>query len=409
MIRIIKHFIIGFILTFAFLSIHTAHAVDKPNFVVIVVDDAGYGDFSSFGGTYKTPSIDSLATNGIKFTNFYAESVCTPSRAALITGRYPDSFGLNSALGVDSPQGLPNNVLTLPGALKNLGYQTALVGKWHLGHNPGQQPLDHGFDFFYGMLHGESRSYDKHLDKNNNVDWYRNRTKIVVTEYSTTAITRESVNFIDRNSNKPFYLQVAYQAPHVPFQLPGDPINSSKPAVYGQMLRYVDQGVGNILQKLKAEGIANKTYVLFYSDNGGYAGHNGILRGVKDGVYEGGIRVPFILHYPSMNNSVSAIPKIVQDIFPTFLKLAGGNTSPALVGENLFTNDYNRYMFWYNSHGKYAVRKGNWKLVVTPTGNALYNLNTDVKETTNVAGANPAITNDLQNALRNWKTSVGKH
>lgn len=402
-------FIIGFVLLFTILSIRTAYASDQPNFVVVVVDDAGYGDFSAYGGTYKTPNIDGLAVKGIKYTDFHAESVCTPSRAALITGRYPDSFGLNFALSVTSPQGLPPNVATLPGTLKGLGYSTALVGKWHLGHNAGQQPLDHGFDFFYGMLHGQSRSYDKHIDKNGNVDWYRNRTKIVVTEYSTTAITRESVNFIDRVHSKPFYLQVSYQAPHTPFQLPGDPIDSSNPAKYGQMLKYIDQGVGIIMQKLKSLGLDNKTYVVFMSDNGGYGGHNGILRGQKDGPYEGSIRVPFILHNPSISTTVNNVPKIVQDVFPTFINLAGGYPNSSLVGKDLFTNDSNRYMFWFDGPNNYVARRGAWKLVSTTNGDALYNLQDDVRESKNIAGAHSDILKDLRDALKNWKNSVANH
>lgn len=402
----------------------------KPNIVVIVADDLGYGDLRSYGGSVSTPNIDALATAGVRFTDFHANGpVCTPSRAALLTGRYPQRAQLNNALSASSKQGLDANHVTVSEVLKGAGYRTGIVGKWHLGHLARFTPGRHAFDFFYGFLNGEI-DYVNHLDSLGKLDWWKNTTPITENVYSTTAITREAVGFIQRNAERPFFLYVAYQAPHVPYQAPGDqPVRipgqprsdgiEGNKANYPLMIQAMDRGIGSIMTTLRAANLEQDTLVFFLSDNGAFApGTNRPLRGVKGSLYEGGHRVPAIAYWPGrIAPGVNRATVAAVDLFPTILALTAAKTADAasIDGTNiapmLFGKEADmpkRKLFWMYQ-GNTAAREGPWKLVNIKGKTALFNLNADLGETTNVAAKYPAIAASLASDLNRWKTEVASN
>jgi arylsulfatase A-like enzyme len=197
------------LLAIAAMTVSADAAVVKPNFVVILLDDVGYGDLGSYNGAIPTPNIDALANKGMRFTDFHSNgAVCTPTRAALMTGRYPQRAGLEGALLANGPNGLKQTEITIADVLKNAGYRTGIVGKWHLGDAPQFNPTNQGFSFFYGFLTGEI-DYLNHVDTEGDVDWWKNKTPLQENIYSTTAITREANGFIERNASRPFFLYVA--------------------------------------------------------------------------------------------------------------------------------------------------------------------------------------------------------
>ncbi len=408
------------------LSAKAAAEAGKPNIVVIAADDLGYGDITSYGGPVSTPNIDALARAGVRFTDFHANGpVCTPSRAALLTGRYPQRAQLGNALSASSNEGLNANQITLGDVLKAAGYRTGIVGKWHLGHLAKFAPGRQGFDFFYGFLNGEI-DYVNHLDSLGKPDWWRNTTPISENIYSTTAITREAVGFIQRQQRQPFFLYVAFQAPHLPYQAPGDgPVRvpgqpkhgeEGNKANYPLMIQAMDRGVGTIMNTLRALNLEQDTFVLFLSDNGAFApGTNRPLRGVKGQLYEGGHRVPAIAYWPGrIAPSVNRETVAAIDLFPTVLGLAsakvpeahrvdGNSFLPVLLGKEAALPA--RKLFWMYG-GNTAAREGEWKLVKINGQTALYNLNADIGETTNVAAKYPGITASLSNAINKWKADV---
>ncbi len=407
-------------------SVRAAAEATKPNIVVIVADDLGYGDLSSYGGPIRTPSIDALATAGTRFTDFHANGpVCTPSRAALLTGRYPQRAHLGDALSASSNAGLDASEVTVADVLKTSGYTTGIVGKWHLGHLAKFAPGRQGFDFFYGFLNGEI-DYVNHLDSLGKLDWWRNTTPVIENVYSTTAITREAVGFIQRQKQQPFFLYVAYQAPHVPYQAPGDgPVRvpgqpkhgeEGKRANYPLMIQAMDRGVGTIMGALRSLNLEEKTFVFFLSDNGAFApGTNRPLRGIKGQLYEGGHRVPAIAYWPGrITPGVNRQTVAAIDLFPTILGLTsakapaarridGASLLPMLLGNEAAPPA--RKLFW--SYGaNTAAREAEWKLVNIDGQKALYNLNADLGETTNVAAKYPSIAASLTNAINTWKADV---
>ena len=255
-------------------------AESRPNILLIVADDLGYGDLSSYGGAIPTPAIDALAAGGIRFTDFHGNGpLCTPTRASLLTGRYAQRTGLDDALSASATIGLGPGEVTIADVLKDAGYRTGLVGKWHLGHLPRFGPEQHGFEEFYGFRKGEI-DYVNHLDSLGEPDWWKNTTPVHDETYSTTLITRKAVRFIRHNARRPFFLYVAYQAPHVPYQAPGDgPIRvpgerkaaaEGDPDRYPAMVAALDAGIGRILRALQETGVEENTFVLFLSDNGAF-------------------------------------------------------------------------------------------------------------------------------------------
>jgi len=411
-------------------------AVAKPNFVVILLDDVGYGDLGSYNGTIATPNIDALAAQGMRFTDFHSNgAVCTPTRAALMTGRYPQRAGLEGALLANTPAGLKQTEITLAEVLKNAGYRSGLVGKWHLGDAPQFNPTTQGFSLFYGFLTGEI-DYVNHLDTLGDLDWWKNKTLLRGNEYSTTAITREANGFIQRNASRPFFLYVAYQTAHDPYQAPGDaPIRTpgqpkgvleGDAAHYPQMIQAADRGIRDIRAKLKSLGLEEKTLILVLSDNGApelwdklvaAPGSNGPLRGGKNNLYEGGHRVPAIAFWKgTIGTAVRADTLATIDVFPTILELAGvaapaGHVIDGVSFAPLLLRKEPpspRKLFWKSLNGDEAVRNANWKLLVTKTQTSLFDLSTDLGETSNVAGSHAAIVDAMKNSLQLWLADVSR-
>ncbi|MCG8307130.1 MAG: sulfatase-like hydrolase/transferase [Cytophagales bacterium] len=389
----------------------------QPNVIIILTDDQGYADVG-FNGCkdIPTPNIDRIASQGVKFTNGYVSyAVCGPSRAGLITGRYQDRFGFgrNPLFAPNDPnQGLPLSEETLASALDKVGYQTMAIGKWHLGAHKSQRPLNRGFDEFFGFLTG-GHQYFPHLWTLNDVSevnsqyaayntkLLRNNSRIDEREYLTDALSREAVGFIERNSNKPFFLYLAYNAPHTPLQATKKyldrfaHIEDEKRRTYAAMVSSVDDGVGLILNKLDELGIDENTMVFFLSDNGGPNKTNGSrndpLKAGKGSLYEGGIRVPFAMCWPAMidPNQKYDRPVISLDIFATVAahskatpinSLDGVNIIPYLAGQK--TGYPHEHLFWRKFDSRsYAVRHRNLKLIsLNGENEELYDLNQDVEE-----------------------------
>ena len=427
----------------------------RPNVIMILTDDQGYGDLSCMGATdFRTPHLDTLAADGVRFTSMYSASpVCSPSRAALLTGRYPGNAGVRAILaGHRRASGLTPAVPTLATALKKLGYATGLSGKWHLGLKPECRPNANGFDEFSGFLAG-CVDYYSHIfywgmaDGNTNPthDLWENDEEVYDNgEYLTERITRKGVAFIRRHRDEPFFLFVAYNAPHYPMHAPQkylDRFPDLPPdrRIMAAMLSAVDDGVGELRAELERQGILEDTLLYFQSDNGPsrearnwldgtedpyYGGTTGKFSGHKFSLFEGGIRVPAILSWKGrIRPDVVDAPHIATDIFPTVLDLCGGDPAgyetdgvslkPLLTGENDATHEY---LFW-EMEGQTAVRKGKYKLVLngrlvegeTPRAPVfLADLEADPGETTNLADSLPALADELKAAALTWRAGIEK-
>jgi arylsulfatase A-like enzyme len=388
-----------------------------PNVIIILTDDQGYNDVG-FNGCkdIPTPNIDRIANEGVKFTSGYVSyAVCGPSRAGLITGRYQDRFGFsrNPLWAPNDPDmGLPLSEETIAAALDKVGYQTMAIGKWHLGAHESQRPLKRGFDEFFGFLTGGHQYFPElwTLDDISGVkaqyDPYKtkllqNDTRVDEKEYLTDALSREATSFVERNANNPFFLYLAYNAPHTPLQATEkylsrfSHIENEKRRTYAAMVSAVDDGVGLVLNKLEELNIQENTIVFFLSDNGGPYKTNGSindpLREGKGSLYEGGIRVPFAMKWPAKIKApvVYDQPVISLDIFGTVAHYAHAKTKNTLDGVNLlpFITGENSgtphdYLFWRQFDSKsYAVRGGDMKLVnMKGRIDELYNLTVDIGE-----------------------------
>ena len=300
------------------LSLYAAIAEAKPNILIFVADDLGYGDVSFNGGTMQTKALDKLARSGVILRDFQSSPVCTPSRLGLATGRYPQRIpGFN--VTHDHNIQLPRSEETIAKSLTKFGYATALIGKSHIG---GTNPLDYGFQYFYGFLVGGC----DYVGKPASCGWRRNRDVVTGNEYSTYAFTREALNFISKNATHSWFLQVSWQAPHGPIQGPNDPPGHYDNAHRPQMIQAMDDGTGQILARLDTLNLAPNTIVIFMSDNGATRlGSNGPLRDWKFSVYEGGHRVPAIVRWPGVTkaNTVSYQTMSIVDVMPTLLHAVG--------------------------------------------------------------------------------------
>ena len=337
--RATSAFIVALLLTLVFPKLATAVAAkkkaDQPNIIVIMADDLGYGDTSVYDGWGKTPHLERMAAEGVTFTDFHTNSsVCSPTRAGFLTGRYQQRVGIVDVVArhLDTP-GLAPSELTIPRLMKQGGYRTALFGKWHLGRDRKFNPIHHGFDEFRGYLDGY---VDYHVHNNT---WHNGLQKEDQPGYSTHVITRNAVQFIQKNTTQPFFLFVAHEAVHLPFQTPDDTPENRKPIPkserwsrerirpkYKIMLEEMDKGVGEILDVVNRTGMAERTFVFFLSDNGAIgAGSNKPFRGGKFSHYEGGHRVPAIAWWPGRIKPGSKTDKLVMgmDLLPTCMELAG--------------------------------------------------------------------------------------
>jgi len=416
-----------------------------PNFIVILVDDLGYGDTGTYGSTRNnTPHIDRLAREGLRFTDFHSNGpMCTPTRAALLTGRYQNRLGqaFESPLGADD-KGLPLEQITLAEALVEAGYVSGAFGKWHLGRFPPWLPTSQGFEEFWGLGSGDG-DHHSHMDRSGRKDWWHNDESKMETGYTAELITDHSIDFIERNKDRPFFLYMPHLAIHFPWQGPddegyrvegGDYHNLTKLGYFEDdkdpsgkvknMVEAVDRSVGRIVDAVKANGLAESTLIIFTSDNGGYLTYqggyhnissNGPLRGQKTQVYEGGIRVPAIAWWPGrIEPGVADDLTASFDLFPTFLDLAGLGTRHdlALDGTNLTSLLFDREpvpartIFWRMRDHR-AGRQGPWKLVALgDTAPELYNLENDIGETTNLAVKRSELTHQLLTDLEAWEADV---
>ncbi len=416
----------------------------QPNFVVIFCDDLGYGDLACFGHpTIRTPNLDRMAAEGQKWTNFYVgASVCTPSRAALLTGRLPIRSGMCSdkrrVLFPDSAGGLPQSEITIARALKPHGYATAAIGKWHLGHLREYLPTSHGFDSYFGIPY--SNDMDRVAGEGRKAFWepkveYWNvplmRDEEIVErpanqETITKRYSAEAVKFIKAKKDEPFFLYLAHNLPHVPLFASDEFDGTSRRGLYGDVIEEIDHGVGQILDTLREEGLAENTFVVFTSDNGPWlpfnehGGSAGLLREGKGCTFEGGMREPTICWWPG-----KIAPGVVHDmgatmdLYTTIIKLAGGqppadrivdglDLSPVLFGEGPSPRDT---MFYYRGAQIYAVRKGPFKAhFITKTGYrrdkpvkhnppVLYNLEHDPSEKYDVAKDHPDVIADIRTEI----------
>ena len=416
-----------------------AMAQARPNVVLIMTDDAGYGDFGSYGATdIRTPNIDRLARDGVRFTDFYANAPsCTPTRAGLITGRYQQRVALEYPLGMQRPadydRGLPVTGRSLPQLLRNAGYATALVGKWHLGWKPEYSPIRHGFDYFFGFKSGFIDFYTHTSpDSPAHDDLFENESAVRVDGYMTDLIVDRSVQWIERNSRRPFFIDIAFNAPHWPYQVPDNPSvardsarhlspfddSTSTRAEYAAMIERVDLGVGRILETLDRLGLRDNTIVIFTNDNGGeWLSRNAPLFHHKMSVWEGGIRVPAIIRWPAKipAGGVTRQVGITMDLTASILAAAGAALPPdlRLDGMNLFpilegrAPGAQRTLFWrgHPARPHRAVRSGDWKLVMEPRP-MLFNLGTDIGERDNVIGRHPEVARRLRDLLEAWEREV---
>ena len=431
----------------AWLAAGFAFAAPPPNIVLIMADDLGYGDLGCYGsGINQTPHIDALAKGGLRFTDFHsAGPMCSPTRAATLTGLYQQRFGpkFDSALsGVnDRDTGLPLEAVTIAEVLQKRGYATACFGKWHLGYKPPFLPPSQGFDEFRGLGSGDG-DFHTHIDRSGRADWWRGDELKAEEGYTTDLLTRYSVDFICRHRERPFFLYVPHLAIHFPWQGPDDPPHRTKGKSWHQdkwgvipdranvaphvkaMIESMDKSVGETMAVLRQWGLEENTLVIFTSDNGGYLTYgkdfknissNGALRGQKGQLYEGGHRVPFIASWPGRIEA-GTTDEIAHsiDLFPTFARLAGVDTSDLkLDGVDLAPLLFDRTALperrlFLRAGGNWAARDGDWKLCAIGKTIRLYNLASDLGETTDLAGRHPDRVRRLTAAWKEWETDVNR-
>ena len=442
----------------SFLSVQS-QAVEKrpPNFIIIFADDLGYGDLSCFGHpTIKTPSLDRMAHEGQKWTNFYAgASVCTPSRAALLTGRLPVRSGMASnthrVLFPDSKNGLPADEITLAEQLKTVGYNTACIGKWHLGHKEPYLPTQNGFDYYFGIPYSndmdqikgtEYGEYWKQPDdsiktEHFNVPLFRNTEIIERPANQNTITTRysdEAVQYIKQNKQQPFFIYLAHNLPHIPLFASDKFKGTSKRGLYGDVVEEIDNGVGKILKTLQEEGLDGNTIVIFTSDNGPWlpfklnGGSAGLLRAGKGTTWEGGMREPTIFWGPG-NIKPGIITELgtTMDLFATFSSMAGVPLPTDRIIDGIDLSEtllqrkpsQRKSVLYYRGTELYAARLGDFKAHFITQGAygqfearetheipLLYNLNYDPGEQFDIADKHPAILNEINAMVQDHQSEL---
>tara|TARA_B110000093_G_scaffold27993_1_gene27720 strand:+ start:489 stop:1829 length:1341 start_codon:yes stop_codon:yes gene_type:complete len=421
--------------TFLFLLIQCFYSFgQKPNIVYIFADDLGYGDLSCYGAKdINTPNIDQIAKQGIKFTEFYsASSVCSPSRAALLTGRYPQRMGINTVFFPESFTGIPDTEITIPEILKEKGYATGIVGKWHLGHHYQYLPLQQGFDEYFGIPYSNDMESVVYM-RGNEVESYK-----VKQQYITKTYTKEAQKFITKNKDNSFFLYIAHSMPHVPLYASEEFIGTSKRGLYGDVVQELDWSVGQILKSLREHGILENTLIVFSSDNGPWlamkedGGSAGDLREGKTFTFDGGMKVPTVAMWKNripqgiINNEVAS----QMDWFPTIANITGSSIPKGLVIDGLdiskvLTDKGNRknsdllfldgkQLQGYRS-GQWKVKlpykgfRGNkWKQFVKAHDTLLFNLNTDPGEKNNLFEKYPEKAKEILKEMIEKYQDMGK-
>lgn len=425
-----------------------ANPENVPNIILILADDLGYGDLSCYGHPVaKTPHIDHLARQGVRFTQHYANGPeCSPTRTALLTGRYQQRVGgLECAIGTGNvgryddairlaeqhELGLPVDQAVIPGALRQAGYACGVFGKWHLGYEPKFNPMEYGWDEFFGYLGGNVH-YFNHRETSDLHVLFRGREPVTRDGYMTHLITDASIAFIEKHKTRPFFMFVSHESPHFPFQGPkdGDKLVTAEnwteknSETYVAMLEDLDSEVGRLVEAIDQTGIADNTIVVFASDNGGYAGagHMGPLRGSKSTTFEGGIRVPLIIRWPGRINEGTTSEQVCVtfDLTKSLLGLAGADV-PAnrLDGYDIIRHiteqreDLSRTLFWRGKRDDLtwsAVRDDNIKLVRQREGDKseewLFDLSKDTGEADDLADMQPSEQSRLRQLLADWEQNV---
>lgn len=417
-----------------------ASAASRPNVLIILVDDLGYGDLSSYSAKdLHTPHIDAIVAGGMRFSHFYANCpVCSPSRAALLSGMYPDRAGVPGVIRTNPEDNfgfLSDRAVLLPALLKKAGYHTAIVGKWHLGLEWQNSPNARGFEFFHGFLGDMMMDYWTHLREGHNY-MRLNDQEIDPKGHATDLFTQWAIDYLHeraaaKDADHPFFLYLAYNAPHVPIQPPPvwlDRVKKREPGIDEKrakivaLIEHLDDGIGKVMATLKETGVAENTFVFFTSDNGGQlsaGASNGDLRGTKGEMYEGGIREPAAALWPGHIAPGSKTDHIAihMDLMPTVCELAGVkppagidgvSLRPLLEGKPTEGGD-ERDLYWVRREGgpwaaltSHAIRKGDWKLIHNAPFHAieLYNLKDDPREQHDLASARPRIRNELLGDLK---------
>ena len=421
--------------TFLFLLIQCFYSFgQKPNIVYIFADDLGYGDLNCYGAKdINTPNIDQIAKEGIKFTEFYsASSVCSPSRAALLTGRYPQRMGINTVFFPESFTGIPDTEITIPEILKEKGYATGIVGKWHLGHHYQYLPLQQGFDEYFGIPYSNDMESVVYM-RGNEVESYK-----VKQQYITKTYTKEAQKFITKNKDNSFFLYIAHSMPHVPLYASEEFIGTSKRGLYGDVVQELDWSVGQILKSLREHGILENTLIVFSSDNGPWlamkedGGSAGDLREGKTFTFDGGMKVPTVAMWKNripqgiINTEVAS----QMDWFPTIANITGSSIPKGLVIDGLdiskvLTDKGNRknsdllfldgkQLQGYRS-GQWKVKlpykgfRGNkWKQFVKAHDTLLFNLNTDPGEKNNLFEKYPEKAKEILKEMIEKYQDMGK-
>jgi arylsulfatase len=428
-----------------------------PNVILIFTDDQGYQDVGTFGSpNIETPHLDQMAKDGVKLTSFYsAQPICSASRAGIMTGCYPNRIGIHNALGPGSPTGINASEMTIAEMLKNIGYKTAIFGKWHLGDSPKFLPTKHGFDEFFGIPYSNDM-WPYHPQQGTVFNFgplplYENETVLdTLTDQSqlTTQITERSVDFINRNKNNPFFLYVPHPQPHVPLFVSEKFKGKSERGLYGDVIMEIDWSVGEILASLKKNGLEDNTLVIFTSDNGpwlAYGNHAGSALPYREGkgtAWEGAQREPFIMRYPNKLSPGQTIdvPVMAIDILPTIAEITGAKLPNLTIdGKSawpLFTGESNEspqeaYFFYYRINELMGVRYGKWKMYFPHTYRTmdgqepgkdglpgvyrmiemeeieLYDLSTDISETNNVAEQHPEVVDKIKVLANEMRHELG--
>jgi arylsulfatase len=454
----------GFILYFFLQGCAKLIRGGKPNFVIIFTDDQGYGDVGCYGAEgFKTPNLDSMASEGIIFTDFYAAPACTPSRAALLTGCYAQRVGLPMVVRPPGPPmvgeewklGLNPEEETIAELLKQEGYSTGIIGKWHLGHHAEFLPTNQGFDYYFGIPYSNDmnpQNREKYPPLPILESWMTDSMFILDTfelnpEMSklTTLYTERAINFIEDNRNQPFFLYLAHTMPHIPIGVSEKFKEKSEQGLYGDVMMEIDWSVGQVLTKLKKLNLEKKTLVIFTSDNGpwlvfgNHGGSTGPLRGSKGTTFEGGVRVPCIMKWPGRIPAGKVCNQMAttMDFLPTFVKLAGANLPEKTIdGKDIWPlisakpgskSPYDAF-FYYSVWGLEAVRSGKWKLHVPHDyrypeeigrggkmgkythkhiNTSLYNLENDIGEQNDVSKENPEVVDSLLKLIEEMRRNLG--
>ena len=415
-----------------FFTVQLATA-QKTNILYIMVDDMGYADLSGYGRKeYKTPHLDKLASQGMKFVNAYsAGAVCTPTRAAFMTGIYParTTVGLYEPLtgsARDLQVGLTPETPSIAKHLKDAGYRTALIGKWHLGVQPQHNPTKNGFDYFFGFLNGAA-DYDAHTTLGNVPDLYENETPVSRSGYLTDLFTDKAIDIITSEKEKPFFIALMYNAAHWPWQGPADAAypdtldfrQGGSPAIYAAMMASLDNNIKKLMDALEKQGLSDNTLVIFTDDNGGeqYSDQGGFSKR-KAALYEGGIRVPAFVRWPGKIKAGSVTDQlaITMDWTATILAVGfpanqstatgdGLNLLPLLTGK---VKTVERTLYWRTSqfNKQKAMRSGNWKYLADSSGEYLFDLRTDPGEKTNLRDSQASLMASLKEKYAAWENSV---